>query len=101
MVQDANEDKLKAVEAKEAELRSLKQALRDHHKDLDRANADMMEDANRLAVSRGQRSKGTIRYWRQFITSAPLSSMPVHAEPLCMRTNVVDFRVMRTLYRRE
>ena len=33
--------------------------------------------------------------------SAPLSSMPVHAEPLRMRTNVVYFRVMRRLYRRE
>ena len=42
-----------------------------------------------------------IRYWRPFVTSAPLSWMPVHAEPLRMRTNVLYFRVMRRLYRRE
>ena len=43
-----------------------------------------------------------LRYWRPFVTSAPLSSMPVHAEPLRMRTNVVkNFRVIRRLYRRE
>ena len=45
--------------------------------------------------------KPSIPYWRPFVTSAPLSSMPVHAEPLRMRTNVVYFRVMRRLYRRE
>ena len=39
-----------------------------------------------------------IRYWRPFVTSAPLSRMPVHAEPLHMCTNVVYFRVMRRLY---
>ena len=43
----------------------------------------------------------TIRYWRPFVTSAPLSWMQVHAEPLRMRTDVVYFRVMRRLYRRE
>ena len=42
-----------------------------------------------------------MRYRREFVTSAPLSWMPVHAEPLGMRTNVVDFRVIRRLYRRE
>ena len=42
-----------------------------------------------------------IRYWRPFVTSAPLSLMPVHAEPLRMRTNVVYFRVMQRLYRCE
>ena len=36
----------------------------------------------------------SIRYWRPFVTSAPLSRMPVHAEPLRMRTNVVYFRVI-------
>ena len=42
-----------------------------------------------------------IRYWRPFVTSPPLSWMPVKAEPLRMRTNVVYFRVMRRLYRCE
>ena len=32
-----------------------------------------------------------IRYRREFVTSAPLTWMPVHAEPLRMRTNVVYF----------
>ena len=40
-------------------------------------------------------------YRREFVTSAPLSWMPVHAEPLRMRTNVEDFRVIRRLYCRE
>ena len=39
-----------------------------------------------------------MRYRREFVTSAPLSWMPVHAEPLRMRTNVVYFRVIRRLY---
>ena len=48
-----------------------------------------------------------MRYWSPNVTSAPLSWKAllswkaVHAEPLRMRTNVVDFRVMRRLYRRE
>ena len=42
-----------------------------------------------------------IRYWRLFVTSAPLSWMQVHAEPLRMCTNVVYFRVMRRLYHRK
>ena len=32
---------------------------------------------------------------------APLSWKAVHAKPLRMCTNVVDFKVMRRLYRRE
>ena len=40
-------------------------------------------------------------YWRPFVTSDPLSWMPVNAEPLRMCTNVVYFRVMWRLYRRE
>ncbi|XP_030853256.1 myosin heavy chain, muscle isoform X2 [Strongylocentrotus purpuratus] len=47
-LQEANDEKIKAVDAKEAELRALKQSLRDHQRDLERANGDMMEDANRL-----------------------------------------------------
>ena len=43
----------------------------------------------------------TMRYQREFVTSAPLSWITVHAEPLRMRTNVVDFRVIGRLYRRE
>ena len=31
-----------------------------------------------------------MRYRREFVTSAPLSWMPAHAEPLRMRTNVVE-----------
>ena len=42
-----------------------------------------------------------MRYWSLNVTSAPLSWMPVHAEPMRMRTNVVYFRVIRRLYRRE
>ena len=43
-----------------------------------------------------------IRYWRPFVTSALLSWMLVHTEPLRMRTNVVyKFRVIRRLYRRK
>ena len=42
-----------------------------------------------------------IHYRREFVNSTPMSWMPVHAEPLHMRTNVVDFRVIRRLYRRE
>ncbi|XP_041481185.1 myomegalin-like isoform X3 [Lytechinus variegatus] len=47
-IQEANEEKIKAVDAKEAELRALKHSLRDHQRDLEKANGDMMEDANRL-----------------------------------------------------
>ena len=42
-----------------------------------------------------------MRYWREFVTSAPLSWLPVHAEPLRMCTNVVYFRVIRRMYRRK
>ena len=42
-----------------------------------------------------------IRHWRPFVNSAPLSWMQVHAEALRTRTNVVYFRVMRRLCRRE
>ena len=44
---------------------------------------------------------GPMRYRREFVTSAPLSWMSVHAEPLRMSTNVVDFMVIRRLYHRE
>ncbi|XP_072177099.1 uncharacterized protein [Diadema setosum] len=47
-IQEANEDKAKALEAKEAELRKLKQSLKDHQKDLEKAHGEIMEDANRL-----------------------------------------------------
>ena len=44
---------------------------------------------------------GRYCYWRPFVTSTPLSWIVVHSEPLRLRTNVVYFRVMRRLYRRE
>ena len=50
---------------------------------------------------KGQSCHKAIRYRRPFVTSAPLSWMQDHAEPMRMRTNVVYFRVMRRLYRRE
>ena len=43
----------------------------------------------------------SIRYWRPFVTSAPLSCHAGSRGPMRMRTNVVYFRVMRRLYRRE
>ena len=42
-----------------------------------------------------------IRYWRPFVTSAPLSCHAGSRGPMRMCTNVVYFRVMRRLYRRE
>ena len=42
-----------------------------------------------------------IRYWRPFVISAPLSCLAGSHGPMRMRTNIVYFRVMRRLYRRD
>ena len=42
-----------------------------------------------------------MRYRREFVSSAPLSCHAGSRGPMRMRTNVVYFRVMRRLYRRE
>ena len=49
-LQEALEDKLRAVDAKEAEVRQLRTALRDRDRDLERAQSTVLNNEDKINV---------------------------------------------------